>query len=160
MKGGFYMQKKLEPGELLDERGNLAQAGYALSLVKRYDRGKIRANPLRIKEWDYYLIYNPHFGVALTVDDNSYMGLMSISFLDFDHKTEQTVSPMTVFPMGKTNLPPDSVHGETKYRDKKCYFSFQAENGRRVLRAWMKDFEGHDPIRMKIFWMKNPGTAW
>jgi len=43
---------------------------------------------MRIKEWDYYLIYNDHFGVALTVDDNSYMGLMSISFLDFDKKTE------------------------------------------------------------------------
>ena len=95
------MQKKLEPGNLLDEYGNLAQAGYALSLVKKYDRDKIQANPFRIKEWDYYLIHNSHFGVALTVDDNSYMGLMSISFLDFDARTERTVSPMTVFPMGR-----------------------------------------------------------
>ena len=150
------MQKKLEPGNLLDEYGNLAQAGYALSLVKKYDRDKIQANPFRIKEWDYYLIHNSHFGVALTVDDNSYMGLMSISFLDFDARTERTVSPMTVFPMGKTNLPPDSGYGETKYHDKKCYFSFRVEKGRRVLRAWMKNFEDHEPIRMKIILDKEP----
>lgn len=150
------MQKKLEPGELLDEQGNLAQAGYAMSLVKKYDREKIQANPLRIKEWDYYLIYNPHFGVALTVDDNSYMGLMRISFLDFDNRTERTVSPMTVFPMGKTDLPPDSRYGETRYRDRKCYFSFQAEEGRRVLRAWMQDFEEQEPIRMKIILDEEP----
>ena len=33
------MQKKLEPGNLLDEYGNLAQAGYALSLVKKIRQG-------------------------------------------------------------------------------------------------------------------------
>ena len=83
------MQKQLEKGKLLDSEGNLEQAGYATSLVKEYDRKAIRGEKLRIKEWDYYLIYNQHFGVALTVDDNSYMGLMSISFLDFDKKTEK-----------------------------------------------------------------------
>jgi len=82
------MQKQSEKGNLLDSEGNLEQAGYATSLVRKYDRKAIRGEKLRIKEWDYYLIYNDHFGVALTVDDNSYMGLMSISFLDFDKKTE------------------------------------------------------------------------
>lgn len=112
------MQKKLEPGNLLDEYGNLAQAGYALSLVKKYDRDKIQANPFRIKEWDYYLIHNSHFGVALTVDDNSYMGLMSISFLDFDARTERTVSPMTVFPMGKTIAAGFGIRGDKISRQK------------------------------------------
>ena len=105
------MQKQLEKGKLLDSEGNLEQAGYATSLVKEYDRKAIRGEKLRIKEWDYYLIYNQHFGVALTVDDNSYMGLMSISFLDFDKKTEKTVSPMTVMPMGRTKLPSSSSRG-------------------------------------------------
>ena len=127
---GIYMQKKLEPGELLDEQGNLAQAGYAMSLVKKYDREKIQANPLRIKEWDYYLIYNPHFGVALTVDDNSYMGLMSISFLDFDNRTERTVSPMTVFPWERQicRRTPGMERQDTGIGN--VIFSFQAEEGR------------------------------
>ena len=135
------MQKQLEKGKLLDSEGNLEQAGYATSLVKEYDRKAIRGEKLRIKEWDYYLIYNQHFGVALTVDDNSYMGLMSISFLDFDKKTEKTVSPMTVMPMGRTKLPSSSSRGITQYQDKRCFFKFSVEKGRRVLLAKMDNFE-------------------
>ena len=48
--------------------------------MKEYDRSRIKAGKTRIKEWDYYLIHNDRFGVALTVADNSYMGLVSISF--------------------------------------------------------------------------------
>ena len=73
------MQKKLTKGALLDERGQLAEAGYSTSLVKDYSRAAIRAGRMRIKEWDYYLIYNNRFGVALTVADNSYMRRSSLS---------------------------------------------------------------------------------
>lgn len=150
------MQHQLKTGVLLDNRGNLREAGYATSLVKKYERDKIRANPLRIKEWDYYLIHNEHFGVALTVDDNSYMGLVSISFLDFDNRTERTVSPMRIMPAGKTNMPGDSGKGETRYRDKRSFFSFRVEEGRRVLRASMENFHKGSPIRMKIILDQEP----
>ena len=97
------MQNKLKPGPLLEDSGNLAEAGYATSLVKEYDRSRIKAGKTRIKEWDYYLIHNDRFGVALTVADNSYMGLVSISFLDFKERREVTKSPMLFLPMGKTS---------------------------------------------------------
>ena len=77
------MQHKLTAGPLLDENGNLNEAGYAFSLVKDYDRKAIKANSMRIKEWDYYYIGNDEFGIALTIADNSYMNLMSVSLLDF-----------------------------------------------------------------------------
>lgn len=153
------MQHQLKAGALLDDRGNLREAGYATSLVKKYDRKKIRANALRIKEWDYYLVYNDHFGVALTVDDNSYMGLVSISFLDFDSRTERTVSPMRFFPLGRTDLPEDSREGKTKYQDKRCYFSFHTEKRKRILRASMEDFENGRPIRMKIVLDEEPDDS-
>ena len=46
-------QNFLTSGELLDHHGTLNQAGYAYQLVKGYHRKAIKANPLRIKEWDY-----------------------------------------------------------------------------------------------------------
>ncbi|MDC7288453.1 DUF2804 domain-containing protein [Blautia schinkii] len=150
------MQKKLTKGRLLDEKGNLIEPGYAHSLVREYDRSHIKAGRFRIKEWDYYLVHNDKFGVALTVADNSYMGLMSISFLDFEHGTERTVSPMTVLPMGKTALPSNSGEGITSYKNKQCYFSFHVENGKRVLRAAMKNFQDGQPIRMKIILSEEP----
>lgn len=43
--------------------------------------------PLRIKEWDYYCILTPRFGLALTVADNGYLGFLGTSWLDLEHKT-------------------------------------------------------------------------
>ena len=84
------MEHRLSPGKLLDLHGHLREAGYATSLVREYDRGDIKAPALRIKEWDYYLIYNGRFGVALTLDDNSYMSMLSASILDFTKPWEKT----------------------------------------------------------------------
>ena len=85
------MQKELtNAGPLLNERGELCEAGYARRLIKAYDRRAIKAAAHRIKEWDYYLIMNGRWGVALTIDDNSYMGLLGFSLLDFSRPWEHT----------------------------------------------------------------------
>ena len=59
------MQHKLSEGKLLNEKGNLNEAGYAFSLIKEYERKAIKANKMRIKEWDYYYIGNDKYGIAL-----------------------------------------------------------------------------------------------
>lgn len=47
------MQKELtNAGPLLNERGELCEAGYARRLIKAYDRRAIKAAAHRIKEWD------------------------------------------------------------------------------------------------------------
>ena len=79
---------------LLDASGNLTEPGYAKTLLPIYRRNDIKANKLRIKEWDYYCINNGHFALALTIADNSYMGLDSISLLNLDEGWEITKSPM------------------------------------------------------------------
>ena len=90
---------------LLNEQGDLTQAGYATKLLPVYDRAKVKGGRTRMKEWDYYYVGNDRFGVALTVADNSYMGLDSISFLSFEGTPWQiTKSPMRAFPMGRTAL--------------------------------------------------------
>ena len=94
---------------LLDENGNLREPGWARKPLPQYHRADIKASPLRIKEWDYYLITDGHIGLALTIADNGYMGLDSISFLDFDERWQITKSPMRMMPMGKTKLPESSA---------------------------------------------------
>ena len=74
---------------LLDSQGNLTEPGFARKLLPVYRRADIKASRLRIKEWDYYLINNGRFALALTVDDNGYMGLDSISLLNFEEGYQQ-----------------------------------------------------------------------
>ena len=85
---------------LLNARGELTEPGYAKKLLSVYRRADIKASPLRIKEWDYYLINNGRFALALTIDDNGYMGLDSISLLNFEEGWEITKSPMCFMPLG------------------------------------------------------------
>ena len=89
--------------DLHNDKGELNIAGYSKEMLLKYDRNRIKASKLKIKEWDYYLVYNEDYAIALTIADNSYMGLLSASVIRFKDKTEKTTSIMTLFPMGKLN---------------------------------------------------------
>lgn len=134
------MQIKLEPGKLLNEEGNLFEAGYANSLVKEYNRLDIKAKKWRIKEWDYYYVGNSKYGIALTIADNSYMSLCSLSFLGFEKPYDITKSVMKFFTIGKTNLPSSSKEGDVTYHDKTVFMTFKHENGKRHLECFWKKF--------------------
>lgn len=136
------MQREIKnAGDLLDDKGNLIECGYATKLIKTYDRSKIKAGKLRIKEWDYYLIYNKDYGVAFTIDDNSYMGLNSVSFLDFKKCTQITKSPMKFMTKGRTNLPPTSKIGNVEVVTKKYTFSFKNDGKKRLIYVKLPNFD-------------------
>ena len=133
------MQHKLGPGPLLDEKGNLVEAGYAFDLVKEYNRKAIKKSFGRIKEWDYYFIYDEEYGVALTIDDNSYMGLASVSVLDFKNKKEVTRSYIRWLTFGEVGFPSSSKDGDVFMDGRKYSMYFKNKNGKRNLVCSMKN---------------------
>ena len=133
------MEHKLSKGLLLDEKGNLNEAGYAFDLVREYRRSDIKAGKSRIKEWDYYLICDDEYGIALTIDDNSYMGMASISVLDFKTKKESTKSYIVWFTSGKVGFPSSSKDGDVKIVGKNYDMLFENKNGKRHLICSMKN---------------------
>lgn len=147
-------QKLLTPGPLLDENGDLVEAGYANSLVKTYDRKAIKAGKYRIKEWDYYYIGNADYGLALTIADNSYMSLVSASVLTFKAPCfERTASDMAWFTKGKLGLPSTSKEGDLVYENKKkgISFAFKHENGkRRLIGTWDKFGKNGEQLRFDV----------
>lgn len=149
-------QHRFGPGPLLNEHGDLSEPGYATALLKTYDRKAIRAGRLRIKEWDYYLITNDRWGVALTIDDNSYMGLLSASVLDFEHVTETTVSPMFWLPMGKTGFPSSSAVGDVRKTLKGASGSYEHTNAGRRLRFSIDKFRDGKPFSCDLLLTDEP----
>ena len=125
----------LTEGKLLDEKGNLLEAGYSTSLVKEYDSSKIKAGKMRIKEWDYYYFGDDQYGIARTIDDNRYRGLCSFSILDFQKKEFLNHAKRFAFPMGKVNLPSTSEDGSVSKMGKKYSISFENRKGQRHLHA-------------------------
>jgi len=142
---------------LLDKNGNLTEAGYAKKLLGVYERSKVKGGALRLKEWDYYYIGNDRFGAALTIADNSYMGLDSISFLSFEGEPwEITKSPMRIFPMGKTALPESSEAGLSEIKGKGYFLRFEVKNGVRAISAHMDNFKGSEAIDVDIVLKNEP----
>ena len=135
------MQNKITtPAKLLNEKGELNIKGYANSLILDYDRNDIKASSFRIKEWDYYLIYDKEYAIALTIDDNSYMGLISASIIDYTKPKDITQSKMTIYPNGSTNLPNSSKIGDTIYKDNYLHFQFLNDGKTRKIKVHYSQF--------------------
>ena len=135
---------------LLDGSGNIAEPGWARSLLPVYRRSDIKASAMRIKEWDYYIVYDGDWGLALTVADNGYMSLVSATVLDFNRAWEQTTTVMGLFPMGKLRLPETSASGVTRYKDKRVEMEFEAIEGERRISCVFADFLPQKTLRAQM----------
>ncbi|MCQ2501661.1 MAG: DUF2804 domain-containing protein, partial [Lachnospiraceae bacterium] len=143
---------------LLNDEGNLTEPGFARKMILTYDRDDIEAPPLRLKEWDYYLINNGDFALALTIDNNDYMNMNSISLLDFTEGWEITKSPMKFFPNGYPKMPVSSMEGTTDLKGKGHHLRFvvNKENGKRTLYALMEKFGPEGDLKAKIVLSDEP----
>ena len=135
---------------LLGKDGDLLEPGWARSLLPVYRRADVKAPAYRIKEWDYYLVNNGRYALALTVADNGYMGMDSISFLDFENHWQQTLSPMCAFPMGRRKLPESSSTGDVAVSGKGYELAFRHTAEGRLLIFRMENFAGGRPIEGRI----------
>lgn len=145
------MQHCLSEGNLLDANGCLAEAGYATSEVKRYQRAAIKAPWYRIKEWDYYCVLTEDFGIALTIADNAYMGLLSVSWLDFKTPSQVTQGPMIGFPRGRMGLPESADQGDLVVEHGGVSLAFHHVRGGRILLVDYPGFGGGKGLNGEIF---------
>ena len=126
------MQKQIaSTTDLLDHNGNLVQSGWSKQLYQHYNREQIRGHKFRIKEWDYYEIINPNYGIVLLIYDVGYMAKAIVKWMDFhSHKMEE-VSETLWFSKGCLNLPPSSEKGDIQFLRGnsvwKCKWNHEAE---------------------------------
>lgn len=136
-------------GPLLDEDGRLREPGYALRPPFEYDHARIAAPRFRIKDWDYYLINDDKYAVALTFSDLGYMGLVSASVMDFEAGTFKTTSELVALPMGGMNLPTSSDAGDITWEGRACRVSFLHTEAGRRLSFYMAGFDGADELEVE-----------
>ena len=145
---------------LLNGQGDLTEPGFARSLLPVYRKKDVKASRLRLKEWDYYCVNNGRFALCLTVADNGYMGLDSISLLDFEEGWEITNSPMSVMTLGKVGLPETSVKGDVRHAGKNYSISFENDgSGKRILTAHMENFGPRGAIVASVELFDEPAES-
>lgn len=130
---------------LLKSDGSLREPGWSKQLVQEYRREDIKASKLKIKEWDYYLVLNDDYAVAFTVSDDGYIGLQSVSLLNFKEGWEHTETILNVLPLGKLHMPATSDKGDVEYKDKRLHLKYEkTESTRRITCTFKNFFNGKD----------------
>ena len=113
---------------LLDKNGNIIESGWSRQQLQEYSRAQIKAPKFRIKEWDYYLVVGEDCAVAFTLSDDGYVGLQSVSLLDFSGEPwEHTETILDAFPMGKMKMPTNSSEGDIIYENKRLKLKYVLE---------------------------------
>jgi hypothetical protein len=128
-------------GKLLDAKGSLREPGWATDLLLEYHRAEIKASKWRIKEWDYYAVLNADFGLAFTVSDNGYLGLISVTLFDFVTATEHSETILTPFPFGKLKMPTTSHQGKVEFKNKKFDIEFIKHENKREIKCLVRNFK-------------------
>ena len=151
LSGGDPVQHRITtPGPLHDEKGRLVETGYATELIKTYDRLRVAANRMRIKEWDYYAVCCDRFAFALTIDHNGYMTMDSISLLDFEENFQVTASKMSVPFLSKRSLPATSERGNIRVSGKGYEMAFDNDGVVRHLYGRMDPFSGEKAVSFDL----------
>lgn len=140
------------PSRLLNSHGELIQKGYATSPILDYQRRDV-ARKLRLKEWDYYLVYNKNDAIAVTVGKSNAFLLISVTFIDLLNRIEKTKSAVRIVPNHKLTLPESSDIGNIVYQDNSIHVAFFHRGNLREIYLNMKAFD-HDKdleVFMRLF---------
>lgn len=129
-------QELLDTRDLLTSAGTLSHPGWARQPLWQYRRGAVRAPRWRIKEWDYYAVLSAEqqVGLALTVADLGYVGLIALCWLDFANRRFQQVDSLVPVPLGRLGLAEDSQSGRLRHESRALQVEIEVSGSERRLR--------------------------
>ncbi len=100
------MQKEVRSRlDILDDNGLLLNSGWGRDDFFVYDRAKVKASAWRIKEWDFWEVFNDRYRVILNIFDIGYAGVGQFSFLDYQSKKTTNAMMLKPFTRGKVGNP-------------------------------------------------------
>jgi len=144
------MQHELKSGPLLDNQGNLAEAGFSYSAVKDYRRKDVKSGAWRIKEWDYYYVGDNEKGLSITVSDLGYLSMIGVTLFDFRVPVEYSKSILGFFPMGKLALPDNPYQGTVSVRGKGYAVNFDVKGGHHHLSGFFENVCGKKKLSFDL----------
>lgn len=142
-----------KPSRLLNKKGELIQVGYATSPILEYRRKDV-AKKCRLKEWDYYLIYNNNNAFAITVAKAMGFLLISATVIDLKLKKQKTKSIIRFAPCIK--MPESSTCGDIIYHDCSVRLAITHQKNSRQIELFMKNFDCHSSLDVHLTLTKEP----
>ncbi len=138
-----------EPIDLLDKNGNVSKPGYAVKAdIYKYDRSKIKANPTRIKEWDFYQFNTDRYMVQIVIFDISLGGSVSLCLLDLKTGKKEETMVLDLLTNGKYQMPSSAEKPhKILYNKHNCTLSINVADGKREIKFNHKNFAADILVR-------------
>ena len=135
------MQNQLiEKQKVLDSEGKVIRNAYAKEELFIYNREDIKANKLRIKEWDFYQASNNDYVLQLTIGHASYIGVCEITFYELATGKTFVTSFMKPFVFDKWGLSRETFIDNTLEIEAKGYhIKFETQGKKRHLTCSSQD---------------------
>lgn len=152
---------------LLNQDGTLTEEGFARKPYFIYDRTKIKASKLRIKEWDYYAIFDPVEKniICMTFSDLGFAGLFALALIDYKNKIATQKDQIKFFTLHKTGLSPSPWQdNKITFNDSKFSFTFTKEGEKRHIEVLSDEInidavflqkESKETINIATSWKEN-----
>ena len=133
----------LKPTILLKDNGTLTEEGFARKPYFIYEREKIKASKIRIKEWDYYAILDKsnNYVVCMTFSDLGFAGLFALALIDYKTKKAIQSDTIKLFTLHKTGLASSSsIDNTIAFSSPKFSFKFSKNGSQRHIEVNAPNF--------------------
>lgn len=110
-----------------------------------YDRTKV-ANPVKLKEWDYYLVANEDFGASVSIAYTGKFSRLTVNF--FDYQKRCFIRKNSIIP-DNINSPRDAA-GRVYFRSSEAEGEYLREPGKHHIRIHFDNFADDMPYDLDI----------
>jgi len=128
---------------LLNNRGELNEAGYAKTMRFVYNRDQARSFPLRLKEWNFYQFSKGDHVVQMTIGHISYVCSVAATLLNIKTGERHQIGATRWFHVPKMDLNPEAI-SYVEFADKDFHMTFEASNKERILSFKGKNKKYHN----------------
>lgn len=100
---------------LLNEKGQLCNPGWAKYPIWEYNRETIPAElrDTRLREWDYFLVSNEHYGFSISMSNRCGKGFMTVMVMDYDGQSDINKTSVTDNPPEMPRYAEGDIHVRT-----------------------------------------------
>lgn len=145
----------MRPSRLLDKKGRLIQKGYATAPILKYRRRYV-AKKHRLKEWDYYLVMNKGYALALTIAKSCPLLLINITLIDLRSKNIKPITCVKLVSDRTLRMPESSCHGDITFKNKRTKLTFGLQENVRILLLNHKNIKGQSDIDVSMVLYNEP----
>ena len=154
------MQKEIVTrSDIVDSNGLVQNPGWARNDLFNYDRSRLKVSACRIKEWDFWEVFNSDYRIVMNIFDIGMAGVAQFTFTDFRTKKSENALLLKLCTRGSVGLPKSwRYEAPVRFARGKSWMQFSRDQNTIILEAEFPDAMKGKGIKGKAELFVDPKT--